>query len=213
MQVLAAKPQFTALGAQFCGAGMPCAHSYPFLAEQPVIRSDSGLKLCRWCAAWAATECDAAQEANMASPVPAPVIGALVEPTYSAREAATLLGRSYSWLDRRVRQGHFVRPDGTTVEPFRTAGGYRYFSGEMLKDVAECCYRKPLVLDRQSPVRFSGDPERRVPGHRRLRDSELTDLSVRLSAGSKRVGPVAAQSYHPDWSAASPAGSAASRLG
>lgn len=77
----------------------------------------------------------------MASPVPAPVIGALVEPTYSAREAATLLGRSYSWLDRRVRQGHFVRPDGTTVEPFRTAGGYRYFSGEMLKDVAECCYR------------------------------------------------------------------------
>ena len=33
-----------------------------------------------------------------------------VEPTYSAREAAVLLGRSYSWLDQRVRNGQFVLP-------------------------------------------------------------------------------------------------------
>jgi hypothetical protein len=77
----------------------------------------------------------------VASPVPAPVIAALVEPTYSAREAAALLGRSYSWLDQRVRQGHFVRADGTVIQPLRTDGGYRYFTIEMLKDIAACCYR------------------------------------------------------------------------
>jgi hypothetical protein len=90
---------------------------------------------------FATTECDAAQEADMASPVPAPVIAALVEPTYPAREAPALLGRSYSWLDQRVRQGHFVRADGTIVQPLRTDGGYRYFSIEMLKDIAACCCR------------------------------------------------------------------------
>ena len=36
-----------------------------------------------------------------------------LEPTYSAREAAALLGRSYSWLDQRLRRGQFVLPDGT----------------------------------------------------------------------------------------------------
>jgi hypothetical protein len=76
----------------------------------------------------------------MPSPVPTPIIAALVEPTYSAREAAVLLGRSYSWLDQRVRRGQFVRPDGTVVQPLRTDGGYRYFSIEMLKDIAACCY-------------------------------------------------------------------------
>jgi hypothetical protein len=57
-----------------------------------------------------------------------------LEPTYSAREAAALLGRSYSWLDQRVRKGEFVRTDGTTVQPLRTAGGYRYFTIAMLQD-------------------------------------------------------------------------------
>ena len=51
----------------------------------------------------------------MPSPDTAPIIAALVEPTYSAREAAALLGRSYSWLDQRVRKGQFTRPDGTVV--------------------------------------------------------------------------------------------------
>jgi len=64
-----------------------------------------------------------------------------IEPTYSAREAAALLGRSYSWLDQRVRNGEFTLPDGAVVEPFRTAGRYRYFSIEMLRDIATCCYR------------------------------------------------------------------------
>lgn len=63
------------------------------------------------------------------------------EPTYSAREAAALLRRSYSWIDQRVRRGDFARADGTIVQPHRTAGGYRYFTGEMLRDVAACCYR------------------------------------------------------------------------
>jgi hypothetical protein len=45
-----------------------------------------------------------------------------VEPTYSAREAAALLGRSFSWLDQRVRNDEFVLRDGSTVQPLRTPG-------------------------------------------------------------------------------------------
>jgi len=63
-------------------------------------------------------------------------------PTFSAREAAALLNRSYSWLDQRLRQGELVRPDGTVVQPSRTAGGYRYFTIEMLEDIAKYCYRQ-----------------------------------------------------------------------
>ena len=78
----------------------------------------------------------------MTSPDPAPIIAAQgIQPTYSAREAAALLGRSYSWLDQRVRKGQFVRPDGTVIRPLRSMGGYRYFTVEMLKDIAGCCYR------------------------------------------------------------------------
>src|SRR6478672_1102768 len=62
-----------------------------------------------------------------------------VEPTYSVREAAVLLGRSYSWLDQRVRNDQFVLPDGTVVRPLRTPGGYRRFTTQMLKDIAICC--------------------------------------------------------------------------
>jgi hypothetical protein len=62
-------------------------------------------------------------------------------PTYSAREAAVLLKRSYSWLDQRLRQGDFVQPDGTSVQALRSPGGYRYLTFEMLIDIASCCYR------------------------------------------------------------------------
>jgi hypothetical protein len=64
-----------------------------------------------------------------------------IEPTYSARKAAALLGRSFSWLDQRVRKNQFVRPDGTVVQPLRSPGGYRYFTVAMLRDIATCCYR------------------------------------------------------------------------
>jgi hypothetical protein len=64
-----------------------------------------------------------------------------LEPTYSAREAAVLLGRSYSWLDQRVRNGQFVLLDGTVVRPLRTPGGYRRFTPAMLRDIATCSYR------------------------------------------------------------------------
>jgi hypothetical protein len=57
---------------------------------------------------------------------PATLIAALgVEPTYSAREAAALLGRSYSWLDRRLRAGQFTNPDGSVLQPLRTPGAVR----------------------------------------------------------------------------------------
>jgi hypothetical protein len=64
-----------------------------------------------------------------------------LEPTYSAREAAVLLGRSYSWLDQRLREDQFIRPDGTTVQPLRTQGGYRRFTLAMLEDIALSSYR------------------------------------------------------------------------
>ena len=65
-----------------------------------------------------------------------------LEPTISAREAAAILGRSYSWLDQRVRNGDFVLPDGTVIQPSRTAGGYRTFDVETVKEMAFCCYRQ-----------------------------------------------------------------------
>jgi hypothetical protein len=65
-----------------------------------------------------------------------------LEPTYSAREASALLGRSYSWLDQRLRKGQFVLPDGTIVRPLRTAGGYRRFTTAMLKDIAISGYNQ-----------------------------------------------------------------------
>jgi hypothetical protein len=76
------------------------------------------------------------------SPDPTAQIAALgVEPTYSARESALLLRRSYSWLDQRLRAGQFMLPDGTTVQPLRTPGGYRRFTTAMLRDIATCSYR------------------------------------------------------------------------
>jgi hypothetical protein len=79
----------------------------------------------------------------MTSADPTPLTTALdIEPTYSAREAAVLLGRSYSWLDQRLRKNQFVRPDGTVVQPLRTAGGYRRFTTEILKDIATSSYRQ-----------------------------------------------------------------------
>ena len=77
----------------------------------------------------------------MTSTNPTPIIAAPgIEPTYSAREAAAFLGRSYSWLDQRLRKDQFVLPDGTKVQPLRTPGGYRRLSLEMLKEVALSSY-------------------------------------------------------------------------
>ena len=74
---------------------------------------------------------------------PTTLIAALgVEPTYSAQESALLLGRSYSWLDQRLRAGQFMLPDGTTVQPLRTPGGYRRFTTAMLRDIATSSYRQ-----------------------------------------------------------------------
>ena len=78
----------------------------------------------------------------MTSADPTPTIAALgIQPTYSAREAAVLLGSSYSWLDQRLRQDQFIRPNGTTVQPLRTQGGYRRFTLAMLEDIALSSYR------------------------------------------------------------------------
>jgi hypothetical protein len=78
----------------------------------------------------------------MPTDLAAALIAALgVEPTYSAQEAAALLGRSYSWLDQGLQEGRFTHLDGDPVEPRRTAGGYRRFTLTMLQDIALCSYR------------------------------------------------------------------------
>lgn len=82
-----------------------------------------------------------------------PVITLSDEPSYSAQDAAAMLGRSFSWLDQRLRHEQFVRPDGTVVVPLRTPGGYRRFTLTMLKDIAGCSYLKGW---------FSGDELRSV---------------------------------------------------
>lgn len=65
-----------------------------------------------------------------------------LEPTYSAREAAAVLRRSYSWLDQRLRRGELVAPDGSAFKPSRAANGYRFFSSQALQDIAIYCYRR-----------------------------------------------------------------------
>jgi hypothetical protein len=64
-----------------------------------------------------------------------------LEPTYSAREAAALLGRSYSWLDQRLRRGQFVLPDVTTGAAVTNGWGDRRFTRETLRDIALSSHR------------------------------------------------------------------------
>jgi hypothetical protein len=76
------------------------------------------------------------------SPDPTTIIATLgVEPTYSAREAAALVGRSFSWLDQRMRNEQFILLDGTAVQPLRTPGGYPRFTLAMLEEIALSSYR------------------------------------------------------------------------
>jgi hypothetical protein len=94
-----------------------------------------------------------------------------VEPTYSAREAAVLLGRSYSWLDQRVRGGQFTNPDGSVLQPLRTPGGYRRFRQSTLRDIALCCYRHrwftmdalKLVFRELAIAAYRGTGEYKIP--------------------------------------------------
>ena len=108
-----------------------------------------------------------------------------LEPTYSAREAAALLGRSFSWLDQRVRNGHFVLTDGTVVEPLRSPGGYRYFTFQMVIEIAACCYRRRWYSFDQLNSVFH---ELAVGAYRSARDHEipvetlLKQLSSRMAA-------------------------------
>jgi hypothetical protein len=97
-----------------------------------------------------------------------------LEPTYSAREAAALLGRSYSWLDQLLRRGEFVGPDGSVLQPLRAASGYRYFTSEMLHDITTFCYwRRWCSFDdlKSTSLRLATDAHRdtgesEIPGPR-----------------------------------------------
>ncbi len=109
----------------------------------------------------------------MTSAKPNPIIAVPgVQPTYSAREAAALLRRSYSWLDQRVRGGDFALPDGAVARPLRTPGGYRRFTLEMLKDIALSSYRHgwfsfgelKSIFYRLATDAYGGTSEGKIPG-------------------------------------------------
>jgi hypothetical protein len=103
---------------------------------ETVDLSNSSLNVCRCCAALTATN-----NRRLTVVLPDPITQAAgLKPTFSAQEAAALLGRSYSWLDQRLREKQFVLPDGSVVQPVRTPGGYRRFTLEALKDIALCSY-------------------------------------------------------------------------
>ena len=97
----------------------------------------------------------------MTSPDPITQIAGLrLEPTYSAREAALLLGRSYSWLDQRLHAGQFVRPDGTFVQPLRTLGLCLWMSPRR-RFIRRPSARWPRLFDALR-IRASSLPIRRV---------------------------------------------------
>jgi hypothetical protein len=92
-------------------------------------------------------------------------------PTFSAREAAALLGRSYSWLDQRVRKNQFVLPDGGVVQPLRTPGGYRRFNLEMLQDIALSSYRRGWFSINKLRSTFNGLA---IAAHRDTGENKIT---------------------------------------
>ena len=53
-----------------------------------------------------------------------------------------MLGRSYSWLDQGLRAGQFVAPDGNSVQPLRTPGGYLRFTLPMLRAIVVASARQ-----------------------------------------------------------------------
>ena len=99
-----------------------------------------------------------------------------LEPTFSAREAAAILGRSYSWIDQRLRAGEFIDPDGDDTSP---ATNTRELPDVRCGDTQRDCVlllSARLVQDGQSQVqppaagcsclpRDRGGPELRLLSH------------------------------------------------
>ncbi|MGV1004473.1 MAG: hypothetical protein ACOYEV_06820 [Candidatus Nanopelagicales bacterium] len=62
---------------------------------------------------------------------------------FSTAEAAGLFGRSDTWISRGLREGVFVYPDGSAVEPLLIGkGGRRQFTVPMLRAIAWSSYRR-----------------------------------------------------------------------
>ena len=62
---------------------------------------------------------------------------------YSTAEAARLFGRSDTWISRGLRDGVFVYPVGSAVEPILIGkGGRRQFTVPMLRAMAWSSYRR-----------------------------------------------------------------------
>ena len=95
-----------------------------------------------------------------------------------------MLGRSFSWLDQRLRAGQFVLPDGNTVQPLRTPGGYRRFTLQMLRDMIVASARQGWFSaeDTRFALRELLPPPTARPASTRFRADRLIsrDLGARF---------------------------------
>lgn len=64
---------------------------------------------------------------------------------YGTGEVARFFGKSVRWVHSAMRSGAFTRPDGSPIEPMRTANGHHRFSLPMLREMVESCYRRGIV--------------------------------------------------------------------
>jgi hypothetical protein len=100
-----------------------------------------------------------------------------------------MLGRSYSWLDQGLRDNKFTLPDGTKVEPRRTAGRYRRFSLAILEDIALELLPARFVPDGEAELHVPRIAYGRTPRDRRVQDPRLNLLSPDYTTGRRCTGP------------------------
>lgn len=82
-------------------------------------------------------------EAALAQAAPQPELADPEQLLFDTGEVGVLLDRSRSWVTRGLREGIFVYPDGSVVEPLRTAkGGHRRFTVPMVQAMAWSAYRR-----------------------------------------------------------------------
>lgn len=84
------------------------------------------------------------------APVAAPVAAPAGERFYGTGEVARFLGQSVRWLTWALREGVFVRPDGSLIEPIRVGRNRRRrFSVPVLRDMTLSCYRRGILSEDQ----------------------------------------------------------------
>ena len=93
-----------------------------------------------------------AQSAAPVAPPPARPVQPKTEgePTYGTAAVARFFGRSMRWLYYGMRLQYFTYPDGSPIETLRDPkSGYHRFTVPMLRDMAQACYRRGILIERE----------------------------------------------------------------